>query len=111
MPKTMVGVNVNFNTDPPTSAPDPVTVNRSANDGVIFTANKTGFTFTGVLIGTVAAPTGDFGTPVISSNNAGNSTMAVPDTVADISDYSYTLEYTGPDGNPGQFDPKIKNKL
>jgi len=111
MPKTKVGVNVNFNQTPPSPSPDPINVSRASNDGVVFTANKTGFTFTGVLIGTVAAPTGDFGTPIIGSTPAGKSTMTVPDSVADIEEYSYTLEYTNPDGTRGQFDPKIKNKL
>ena len=92
------------------SNPDPVTVSRASQDGVTWTFANAGYTFTGVLINGTAAPTGDFGTPVISSNSAGRSQMTVPDTVADLGDYSYTLQYTDPQGRPGQHDPTIKNQ-
>ena len=100
---------VDFSKSPPASSPDPVPVTRGTQGGVEWTANQTGYTFTGVKINDVAAPTGDFGTPVISTNAAGKSVMTVPDTVADLGDYSYTLEYTGPSG-AGSFDPTIRNR-
>ena len=85
-------------------------VKRTNNDGVQWTANKDGYTFTGVNIDGNSAPTGDFGTPVISTNPAGRSVMIVPDSVADLGDYSYGLTYTDPQGNPGTYDPTIKNE-
>lgn len=110
MPKTMVPVTVNFNNDPPSSNPDPVTVHRANNDGVLWTANKTGYTFTGVSIDGTNAPTGDFGTPSINTNAAGMSAMSVSDSVADLENYTYSVLYTGPDGAPGSFDPTIRNQ-
>ncbi|MGB5104241.1 MAG: hypothetical protein WBO04_13125 [Steroidobacteraceae bacterium] len=90
--------------------PDPVAVSRASQDGVTWTFANDGYTFTGVQIDGVAAPTGDFGTPVISTNAAGRSTMSVSDTVADLGNYSYTLLYTDPQGRAGMFDPQIKNE-
>jgi hypothetical protein len=90
--------------------PDPVPVSRASQDGVTWTFANAGYTFTGVLIGGVAAPTGDFGTPAISTNAAGRSVMSVSDTVADMGVYSYTLQYTDPQGRAGMFDPQIKNE-
>ena len=90
--------------------PDPVPVSRATQNGVTWTFANDGYTFTGVLIGGVAAPTGDFGTPAISSNAAGRSVMSVSDTVADLGNYSYTLQYTDPQGRTGSFDPQIKNE-
>lgn len=90
--------------------PDPVPVSRATQDGVTWTFANAGYTFTGVQIGGVAAPTGDFGTPVISTNAAGRSVMSVSDTVADIGNYSYALQYTDPQGTAGAYDPQIKNE-
>lgn len=90
--------------------PDPVPVSRASQDGVTWTFANDGYTFTGVQIGGVAAPTGDFGTPAISTNAAGRSVMSVSDTVADIGNYSYTLLYTDPQGRAGAYDPQIKNE-
>jgi hypothetical protein len=92
------------------SNPDPIPVSRATQDGVTWTFANAGYTFTGVTIGGVAAPTGDFGTPAISTNAAGRSVMSVSDTVADLGDYSYTLQYTDPQGRPGTYDPTIKNE-
>jgi len=46
---------------------------------------------------------------VIGTNNAGRSTMSVSDTVADQGSYSYTLQYTDPQGNARRHDPTIRN--
>ena len=100
-------VNVDFSKTPPSCSPDPVTVTRT-QEGVTWQSNDAGYTFTGVEIGGVAAPTGDFGTPVIGTQG-GKSTMSVPDTVADLGDYSYTLLYTTPSGDTARFDPTIRN--
>lgn len=89
--------------------PDPVPVSRATQGGVDWTFANAGYTFTGVSIGGVPAPTGDFGTPVIGTNNAGRSTMSVSDTVADQGSYSYTLQYTDPQGNARRHDPTIRN--
>jgi hypothetical protein len=89
--------------------PDPVPVSKATQNGVEWTFATDGYTFTGVTINGTAAPTGDFGTPVISSTPAGRSKMSVPDTVADAGSYSYTLQFTDPQGNPGTHDPTIRN--
>lgn len=116
MSKTLKPVTVNFNTDPPTCAPDPVHVSRASNSGIDWSANKTGFTFTGVKIKLTsdpgeehAAPWGDFGTPVITNKN-GKSDMTVTDGGTDYDEYTYSLEYIDADGNPGSYDPRIKNE-
>ena len=108
--KSKVPVLVNFNLTPVTCNPDPVGVRRSSNDGITWTANVDGYTFTGVTVAGQAAPTGDFGTPVIGSNPAGRSTMTVPDSVADLQSYTYTLQYTDPTGNSRTYDPTIRNE-
>jgi hypothetical protein len=41
---------------------------------------------------------------------AGQSVMNVSDSVADLGTYSYTLQYTDPQGRPGQYDPQINNE-
>lgn len=92
------------------SNPDPVRVSRATQNGVTWTFANPGFTFTGVLIDGVPAPTGDFGTPAISTNAAGRSVMNVSDSVADLDTYSYTLQYTDPQGRTGTYDPTIKNE-
>ena len=89
--------------------PDPVSVSRATQDGVSWTFANPGYTFTGVQVNGVPAPTGDFGTPAIGTNNAGRSVMNVSDTVADLGNYSYSLLYTDPQGNPGIYDPTIRN--
>jgi hypothetical protein len=89
--------------------PDPIPVSRATQDGVTWAFAQGGYTFTGVKIGNTPAPTGDFGTPNISTNAAGRSVMSVSDTVADLGDYSYTLLYTDPSGDEGEFDPTIRN--
>jgi hypothetical protein len=101
---------VTVNNGSASSNPDPVTVSRATQNGVTWTFASDGYTFTGVTIDGVAAPTGDFGTPSITSNNAGRSVMSVSDSVADDDSYSYTLQYTDPQGRPGQYDPQIKNE-
>ena len=101
---------VTANNNNVSSNPDPVHVSRATQDGVSWTFANPGYTFTGVTINGVPAPTGDFGTPSITTNNARQSVMNVSDTVADLGDYSYTLEYTDPQGRPGQHDPQIKNQ-
>jgi hypothetical protein len=90
--------------------PDQVTVSRATQNGVTWTFANDGYTFTGVAIDGVSAPTGDFGTPAISTNAAGRSVMSVSDTVADDDTYSYTLQYTDPQGRARTFDPQIKNE-
>lgn len=89
--------------------PDPVPVSRATQDGVSWTFASAGYTFTGVSINGVAAPTGDFGTPSITTDNAGRSVLNLSDSVADLGDYSYTLQYTDSQGRPGQYDPTIRN--
>ena len=108
--KSKVPVIVNFNLTPVTCNPDPVNVRRANNDGVQWTANKPGYTFTGVSVAGHQAPTGDFGTPVISTNPAGRSVMTVPDSVADFGNYKYTLDYTDPTGTARTYDPTIRNE-
>ena len=101
---------VTVNSGVASSNPDPIPVSRANQDGVTWTFASAGYVFTGVSIGGVAAPTGDFGTPAISTNAAGRSVMSVSDSVADLGDYSYTLQYTDPQGRPGSYDPTIKNE-
>ena len=101
---------VTFSNGSVTCNPDPVPVSRATQNGVTWTFANTGYTFTGVLIGGVQAPTGDFGTPVISTDAAGRSVMSVSDSVADLGDYSYTLQYVDPQGRAGAYDPQIKNE-
>ena len=107
--KNYANCTVTANSDGVSTNPDPVPVSYATQDGVSWTFANRGYTFTGVTIDGTRAPTGDFGTPVIGTNAAGNSTMNVPDTVADLGNYSYTLEYTDPQGRPGQHDPTIRN--
>jgi len=107
--KSKVPVVVNFNLTPVACNPDPVTVKRTDNDGIQWTANVDGYTFTGVKVDGIQAPTGDFGTPAITTNPAGRSVMSVPDSVADIKNYTYTLEYRDAAGNTGTYDPTIRN--
>jgi hypothetical protein len=101
---------VTFSNGSVQSNPDPVTVSRATQDGVQWTFGNSGYTFTGVSINGVQAPTGDFGTPQISANPAGRSVMSVSDSVADLDTYSYTLQYVDAQGRPGQYDPQIKNE-
>jgi len=111
MPKSLVQVTVNFATDPPTPNPNPVPVSRANNSGINWVANQDGYTFTGVTIDDVAAPTGDFGRPDISTNNAGRSEMSVTDSGdAVTTDHTYSLVYTDPPGNTRTFDPTIRNE-
>ena len=107
---TYARATVNFAGSNVACNPDPVPVSRATNNGVEWTANQTGYTFTGVSIDGHDAPWGDFGTPQISTNAAGQSVMSVSDSVADLGDYSYTLLYTDSAGNPGRFDPTIRNE-
>ena len=108
--KSKVPVVVNFNLTPVGCSPDPVPVKRSNNNGIQWTANADGYTFTGVSVDGHQAPWEDFGTPVISTNAAGRSVMTVPDSVADLGDYTYTLDYTDSNGNAGTYDPTIRNE-
>jgi hypothetical protein len=87
-----------------------VTVSRATQNGITWTFGNSGYAFTGVTIDGVQAPTGDFGTPQISTNPAGRSVMSVSDSVADTDTYSYTLLYVDDQGRPGQYDPQIKNQ-
>lgn len=105
--KTKVRVNVTFSASGPSCVPDPVNVYRSSNNGVKWVAVTSGYTFTGVGI---TDGTNDFGPPIISENAAGKSVMEVTDSVADIADYTYIIQYTEPSGNSNSFDPTIKNK-
>ena len=100
---------VTVNNNAASCNPDPVPVSRATQNGVQWTFASDGYTFTGVTIGGVAAPTGDFGTPSITTNAAGRSVMSISDSVADDDTYSYTLQYTDPQGRPGHYDPQIKN--
>jgi hypothetical protein len=109
MPKTPVPVTVNFNTDPPTCVPDPVHVSRANNTGVNWQANVVGYTFTGVSIDGHDAPTGEFGTPSISTGPNNKSQMFVSDANTDLDSHKYTLKYTDPAGNARTYDPRIKN--
>jgi hypothetical protein len=107
---TLVPVSVNFAGQTVTCNPDPVPVSRASNNGIQWTANQSGYTFTGVSIDGNAAPWGDFGTPSITTNAAGKSVMSVTDSVADLGDYTYSVLYTSPNGTPGSFDPTIRNE-
>jgi hypothetical protein len=89
--------------------PDPVPVSKANNGGIQWTFANAGYTFTGVNIGTVAAPTGNYGTPSIGTTPAGKSTMGVSDSGVSTADSAYTLLYTDPDGTTGSFDPTIRN--
>ena len=109
MPKTSVPVTVNFNTSPPTCNPDPVHVSRANNTGITWKANVVGFTFTGVEIDGHDAPTGEFGTPSITSGPNNKSQMTVSDANTDKNSHRYSLKYTDPQGNPQTYDPTIKN--
>lgn len=106
--KTKAQVTVTFTGSEPGFNPDPVPVSRASNDGVIWTAATPGYTFTGINI--TEGDHTDFGTPVIGTNPAGQSTMSVTDSVSDLGDYSYTICYTDPEGNSHGVDPTIKNK-
>jgi len=108
MPKTLKPVTVTFNASGATCNPDPVPVSRALNNGVEWTAATPGYTFTGIDI--TSSNPGEFGSPSISTNQAGKSVMSVADSVADLGDYSYTLNYTDPEGNCNNFDPTIRNQ-
>jgi hypothetical protein len=101
---------VTVNNGSVSSNPDPVPVSRASQNGVTWSFANAGYTFTGVLIDDVPAPTGDLGTPEFTTNAAGRSVMSVSDSVADLGNYSYTLQYTDPQGRAGTFDPQIKNE-
>lgn len=103
-------VTVNFSGNSVTCVPDPVVVKKALNDGIQWTASVTGYTFTGVDIDGHEAPYEDFGAPQISTDPAGRSVMSVSDNFADYNDHTYTLLYNQPDGEPGRFDPTIKNE-
>ena len=103
-------VTVTFSRSSVTCVPDPVIVKKALNNGIQWTANASGYTFTGVQIDGHDAPYEDFGAPAISSNAAGHSVMTVSDDFADYNNHSYTLLYTGPNGESGRFDPTIKNQ-
>lgn len=108
--KTNKPVTVNFSANSVSCVPDPVTVNNSQNLGIQWTANQSGYTFTGVQIDGHDAPYEDFGSPVITTNQAGRSVMTVTDDFADYNDHIYTVLYTGPNGESGSFDPTIENR-
>ena len=104
-----VTVNVNFSTNPPTLSPDPVTVSEAAHDdGITWVSQTSGYTFTGVTI--TPNPSGEFGTPSISTNASGLSQMTVTDSISDYDEHKYTLNYTSPAGTPESYDPKIRNE-
>jgi hypothetical protein len=100
--------------------PETLTVSRSQQqDGIKWTFANSTYTFTGVNIDGVPAPTGDFGAPEIGSNSAGRSTMRVSDSVQNLKFYSYTLQYLDDQGQPGESPvhmeggvttPQIKNQ-
>jgi hypothetical protein len=73
---------------------------------------QAGYTFTGIVITPDSGQSeDDFGVPSFGTNAANRSTMTVTDTVADLGNYSYTIEYTTPSNEAGSFDPKIHNEL
>ncbi len=110
-------VTVLFNQNPPDPRPQPViliTAPRKVHDGIRWKANKSGYHFTGLLIGGKKPPVGDFGKPVIKTVN-GRSEMTVSDkcTIPDgaqMVEYKYTLEYKTPSGAPKILDPTIRHK-
>jgi hypothetical protein len=114
-------VNVNFAVAPPEPNHDPVIVNKNQQDGVQWTANQVGYTFTALEIGNAlvtGSGVGDFKNVVISQTPGANprSEMAVDDACtipggAESVDYKYTLHYTDPNGAPQTIDPTIRNKM
>lgn len=114
MAKSLKQVTVNFVANPMTCNPDPVPVSKANNKGIRWKANQKSYTFTGVKIGNNEAPTGVFGTPVITTVGNGaskRSQMDVSDAGdATPTDYEYTLLYTDPDGNALTLDPTIENR-
>lgn len=107
MPKSWSQCNVNVSNGTANCNPDPVPVSRASNKGIEWVMTGTDYVFTGVDI---TANVNDFGTPSISTNQAGKSVMTVTDTVADLGDYSYTINYADANGNDYSHDPKIHNK-
>ena len=107
-------VTVRFSKSAPDCVKDPAVVNKGVEDGIRWRGNQPNYVFTNLYIGGVAAPVGDFGTPVISSSGP-LSVMRVDDAYtippgAEYVEYKYTLEYTDPDGNKLTLDPKIRNR-
>jgi len=111
-------VTVNFNTSPPNCSPDQVPVNHGVQDGIQWTANQTGYTFTGVEVSVGTGPTGDFGSLVIDQTPGANprSRMTISDACnvpaggPAYLDYKYTLRYTDSTGAAHSLDPTIRNK-
>lgn len=108
MPKSLKPVTVTFNATGPRCNPDPVPVSRSQNSGIQWTSATAGYTFTGINFNPGQGT--DFGTPTFSTNAAGRSVMTVTDSVADLGDYAYGINYDEPAGNSKTFDPTIRNK-
>jgi hypothetical protein len=92
--------------------PETLTVSRSQKqDGIKWTFANSGYTFTGLTIDDVPAPTGDFGAPEIDSNSAGRSTMRVSDSVQNLKFYSYKLQYLDDKGQPGESPVKVEGGI
>ena len=118
MANNPTGVTVIFATDPLKAAPDPAVVNRGHQDGVQWTANLAGYTFTALEIGDTVVGSGgvgDFHDVEIDQNPAGNSRLTVDDDCtipagAVSVDYKYTLHYKEPGGVEKSLDPTVRNR-
>ena len=101
----MVQVSISANGEASYS-PDEVVVERSTDTGVQWHMKTAGWEFTGIEItGDVGH---DFGEPGF---NADHTIMTVTDTVADLGEFKYLVNYKNTaTGEARSFDPGIKNK-
>ena len=111
------GISVNFKKSPPRCRPNRATLKKGEHDAIVWTAKQTGYTFTGVEIEGIPAPTGDFGTPVIDDTGDSKplSVMTVTDACSvpagkNYIDHEYTLLFTAPDGTALTADPRIRHR-
>lgn len=98
-------VKVSISGGTATCSPDTVDVHRKSQTGIQWVMETEGYQFTGISV--TGNNTSDFSEPVITNNGT---VMVVTDTVEDLEEYSYTVEYKAADGTAGSFDPGIRNR-
>ena len=101
---------VNVNAANPSVNPDLIHVKKADSDqGVIWTIPNKTHTFTNVTFDSNAD---NFDNIVIGENNAGQSTMQVDDSIANLGDIKYNLFYIK-NTEPNtilEIDPRIRNQ-
>lgn len=112
-----VEVDVDFGTAPPTC--DQIDVSEAKDKGIKWVADRSGFSFTGVVVkepdGTTASGPGKefYNIKTGSEKNSSDVSvgyMTVKDKNEDKHEHTYVVSYTDSSGKAGTFDPGIQNE-